>query len=123
MNRQTDAISTSATDDYLIGSATSVFSISELRVRVWPILATIGLGFFVILPSAFMGLWVTKRMGVERSTAMPWLAPYVNHAVMLVIALVLIAWLKKGHVSEYGLQWPKRKRYVLQLRGDRFLGC
>jgi hypothetical protein len=30
---------------------------------------------------------------MERSMAIPWLAGYVDHAVMLVIALVLIIWL------------------------------
>jgi uncharacterized protein len=100
-------------DNYLIGSATSVFSISRLRVRVWPILTTIGLGLLVLFPAGFVNGWVTKRMGMERSMAMPWLAHYVDHAAMLVIALVLVAWLSKGHVSEYGLQWPKSKSYAL----------
>jgi hypothetical protein len=90
-------------DDYLIGSATSVSSISRLRVRVWPILATIGLGLLVLLPAGFVNGWVTERMGTDRSMAMPWLAHYVDHAVMLVIALVLAAWLSKGHLSEYGV--------------------
>ncbi len=100
-------------DDYLIGSATSVISISRLRVRVWPMLATIGLGLLVLLPGGFVNGWVTERMGMDRSMAMPWLAHYIDHAVMLVIALVLAAWLSKGHVSEYGLQRPKSKSYVL----------
>jgi len=100
-------------DDYLIGSATSVISVSRLRVRVWPMLATIGLGLLVLLPGGFVNGWVTERMGMDRSMAMPWLAHYIDHAVMLVIALVLAAWLSKGHVSEYGLQRPKSKSYVL----------
>lgn len=100
-------------DDYLIGSATSIFSISHVRVRVWPFLATLGLGFLVLLPVGFVNGWVTQRLGMDRSMAVPWLAHYVDHAVMLVIASVLIVWLSKGHISQYGLQWPKSKSYVI----------
>jgi len=113
MNKQLDTVSAQAMDNYLIGSATSMFSISQLRVRVWPILATFGLGVLVILPSILVGGWVTQRMGMEHSKAMPWLGHYVDHTAMLVIALVLAAWLSKGHVSEYGLQWPRSKSYAL----------
>lgn len=100
-------------DDYLIGSATSIFSISHVRVRVWPFLATLGLGFLVLLPVGFVNGWVTQRLGMDRCMAVPWLAHYVDHAVMLVIASVLIVWLSKGHISQYGLQWPKSKSYVI----------
>lgn len=67
----------------------------------------------VLFPAGFVNAWITERKGLERSMAMPWLAHYVDHAAMLVIALVLIAWLSKGSVSEYGLQWPKSKAYAL----------
>jgi uncharacterized protein len=45
--------------------------------------------------------------------SMPWLPHYIDHAVMILIALLLIAWLSNGRFSEYGLQWPKGKPYVL----------
>ena len=50
-----------------------------------PILATIGLGLLVILPSGYVFLLLTKDMSME---SRPWLAMLVNHALMLVIALV-----------------------------------
>ena len=100
-------------DDYLIGSATSIFSVSGLRVRVWPVLAILGLAVLVILPAGFVNGWVTQRLGMERSMAMPWLALYADHAVMLLIALVLMVLVSKRHLSEYGLQKPKSKSYVL----------
>jgi hypothetical protein len=84
-----------------------------LRNRVWPICSTIGLGLLVLLPAGLASDWVSKRMGVTRSAAMPWLAYCVASVVMLVIALGLMGWLTKGHLSEYGLRWPKRKSYVL----------
>jgi hypothetical protein len=48
---------------YIVGSATSVFSISELRLRFWPIVATIALGFLVILPSVLANSLSVRLMG------------------------------------------------------------
>lgn len=90
-----------------------MFSISDLRLGVWPILATVGLGLVVILPGGYVALVFTKGVGMERAMAMPWLALFVSHAAMLLIALALIAWLSKGRLLEFGLQWPKEKRYAL----------
>jgi membrane protease YdiL (CAAX protease family) len=112
-NQQTNASITTGKDNCLIGSPTSTFSISQLRVGIGPILATIGLGFLVLIPGAFANGWLAHLLGMERSMAMPWLAHYVDHGVMVLIALALIAWLSKGHFSEYGLQRPKGKSYVL----------
>jgi uncharacterized protein len=97
---------------YLVGSEISAFSISDLRVRWWPILATIGLALIVILPGGYVTVLFTKGAGMRRVNEMPWLALFANHAVMLVISLALIAWLSKGNLSEYGLQWPKQKGYA-----------
>ena|SRR5579863_4120897 len=101
-----------APDNYLVGSATSAFSISNLYVRVWPILATIGLGFLVLIPSGLVNVWVARLVGVQRIMAMPWLPHFVDHAMMIVMALVLIAWLGRGRFADFGLQWPKEKSYV-----------
>jgi uncharacterized protein len=100
--------STDATDTYLIGSATSVFSISGLQLRLLPILATIGLGLLVVLPSGYVFILLTKHMS---GTETPW-ALIANHTVMLLIAIALIAWFRSGKFSEYGLEWPKHKHYV-----------
>jgi uncharacterized protein len=113
VNTQLQNTQTSATDAYLVGSATSVFSIANLRLRLWPVLATIGLGLIVILPTGYVTALFTKGIGMQRAMAMPWLAMLASHAVMLVIALALIAWLSKGNLSDYGLQWPKRNSYAL----------
>jgi membrane protease YdiL (CAAX protease family) len=113
VSTQTQHIATSAGDAYLLGSPTSVFSISDLQLRAWPILAAIGLGLVVILPSGYVYALVNNRLGMERSMAMPWIAMLANHAVMLGIALGLMVWLSKGRMSEYGLQWPKARSYAL----------
>lgn len=112
MNSQTQNASASAEHTFLVGSETSAFSISDLRVRLWPILATIGLGLIVILPSGYVTALFMKGEGIRRVNEMPWLALLANHAFMLVIALGLIAWLSRGKLSDYGLQWPKQKSYA-----------
>jgi hypothetical protein len=105
----------SVTDTYFIGSATSAFSISGLRVRLLPVLATIGLALLVILPGGFVIGVLAKHMGTGMATS--WTALLLNHALMLVIALALIAWFSKGHLSDYGLQWPKGKAYIRSALG------
>ncbi len=101
------------TGKYIVGSATSVFSISELRLRFWPIVATIALGLLVLLPSALANSWAIRFIGMERIMAMPWIALYANHLVQLLMALLLIGWFSKGRFGEYGLQWPKGQSYAL----------
>ena len=103
-----ETTSTSKTNAYLIGSKASVFSISGLQLRLWPILATIGLGLLVVLPSGYVFFLLTQHTS-KTETALPVIA---NHAVMLLIAVALIAWFSRGNLSEYGLQWPKHRHYV-----------
>lgn len=123
MNTRTQNLAPSAAASYVIGSERSAFAISDLQLRVWPILATIGLGLIVVLPSGYVTFLFAKGMGLRRTNEMPWLALFANHAVMLVIALALIAWLSRGCLSEYGLQWPKQKSYVLPaLASGAFFG-
>src|SRR6266853_1206900 len=117
MNSPIDGFSRKGSDlvagNYTVGSATSVVSVSELRLRFWPIVATIALGFLVILPTALANSLAVRIMGMERVRAMPWIALYANHLVQLLVALLLIGWLSKGRFAEYGLQWPKGKSYVV----------
>jgi uncharacterized protein len=78
-----------------------------------PILATIGLSLAVILPTGFFTVLFSRHMGMQRAMAVPWLALIVNHAVMVLIALALIAWLSRGNFSDYGIEWPRHRHYVL----------
>jgi CAAX protease family protein len=98
---------------YLVGDATSAFSISDLRVPVWAILATVGLLVLDLALSAPPMLWVMRLVGPARAKAMPWIPLYASHVVMLLAALLLIAWLGKGRFREWGLQWPPRKTYLV----------
>jgi len=102
------------TPRYVIGGPGSAFAVSDLRIRIWPIVATIGLALVILFPGAVVATRVTQRLGPQRAASIPFLFGYVSHAVMLAIALVLIVALSKGRISDYGLQWPpKRKSHVL----------
>jgi hypothetical protein len=79
-----------AQGSYLVGSASSVFSISDLRLRVWPILATIGFAFLMFVPAGLANLWAVRLAGSERLNAMPWIARFADHLVLLLAALLLI---------------------------------
>jgi CAAX protease family protein len=97
---------------YLVGSATSAFSIADLRVPVWTILATVGLAVLDIGLGVPPTLWAIHLVGPARAKAMPWIPIYASHVAMLLVALLLIAWLGKGRLREWGLQWPPRKSYL-----------
>lgn len=101
-----------ASDNCLVGSSASAFSISDLRVGFWPLIATIGLGFAVLLPSGLANAWAVHLIGRQQATAMPWIPIYINHVAMLVVALIIIGLLSKGRFADYGLRWPKGKSYV-----------
>jgi len=98
---------------YLIGNPSSAFSVSDLHVRIWPIVGTIGLGLVILFPSAMVASRVVERLGPQRAASIPFLFGYVSHAVMLGMALVLIVALSRGRISEYGLQWPKGRSHVV----------
>src|ERR1700683_1888087 len=78
---------------------------------VWT-LATIGLALAVLVPDAIVHVWVGKRMGMDRATALPWIALFIDHAVMTLVAVILIALLSRGRMGDYGLQKPQGKSYV-----------
>jgi membrane protease YdiL (CAAX protease family) len=78
---------------------------------VWT-LATIGLALAVLVPDAIVHVWVSQRLGMDRATALPWVALFIDHAVMTLVALILIALLSRRRMSDYGLQKPQGKSYV-----------
>lgn len=94
---------------YLIGSETSLFAVSRLKIGFRPVLATIGLGGLVILPSGVVYFFFSNGKGGSTTTVEFLIA---NHTVMLLIALALMAWLSRGKFGEWGLKWPAQKRYA-----------
>jgi membrane protease YdiL (CAAX protease family) len=85
------------------------------RIGSWVLwtLATIGLGLTVLAPDGVVHALVNNRLGMQRAMAMPWIALYIDHAVMTLVALGLIALLSKGRFGDYGLQRPQGKSYIV----------
>jgi hypothetical protein len=79
------------------------------RIRNWVLwtLATIGLGLVVLVPDGTVHALVNRYIGMDRAMAMPWIALYIDHAVMTLVALALIALLSQGRFGEFGLQRPR----------------
>jgi len=70
------------------------------------------MGILILLPGTWIEGWVSTRTGLQGTGSEPLLIHYVNHAVMLLIAMLLITYLSRGHLSEYGLGKPTAKSYV-----------
>jgi hypothetical protein len=62
-------------------------------------LATIGLALAVLVPDGIVHVWVGKRIGMDRAMAMPWIALVIDHAVMTLVAVILIAVLSRGRMG------------------------
>ena len=112
MNGQVETAERRASENYVLGNADSVFCLYDVKISLWPILATIGLGFLIFLPSAVVNGWMLQRIGPERADTLPWVSNIVNHTVMLIISLVLLTWLSKRRPFEYGLRWPESRSYI-----------
>lgn len=84
----------------------------KIRLRVWPVLACIGL----VIPSFFLSGLAShaaeRFLGMERAMAMRWVPLYVGHAGMLIGALLTIAVLSRGRLGDYGLKVPAGRTYV-----------
>lgn len=103
-----------AAEKYVFGSAESTFAIRGLRVPFRSVLATIGLGGLILLPTGFVTFLTLRH--VTGSASMP-AAMFAGHTAMLLMSLLLIAILAKGRFSDYGLRRPVGKRYALAAAG------
>lgn len=85
----------------------------RLRLKVVPLLVTAALGFAVPIAGAFMAAGVSRllRLHVQIGANLTWL--YLQHAGQLIVALLVIAILKYRFApADYGLHWPRGKRYI-----------
>jgi len=85
----------------------------RLRLKLLPLLVTIGLAIGVPLTGGIMTAGVSRllHLHVQVGANLPWL--YMQHAGQLIVALLVIAILKYWLVpADYGLHWPRGKTYV-----------
>ncbi|HEY1888888.1 MAG TPA: CPBP family intramembrane glutamic endopeptidase [Steroidobacteraceae bacterium] len=85
----------------------------RLRLKLVPLLVTVGLAVGVPLAGAFLAAGVNRlfHLHVQPGANLPWL--YLQHAGQLIVALLVIAILKYRFVPvDYGLHWPRGKTYI-----------
>jgi len=86
--------------------------VEGLTLRVWPIVATILLGFGIIALSQIAVEFIEHFTGLRERPQMPWIALYYGHAALLFLALIAIAIFKTFLRRDFGLHRPPGKSYV-----------
>jgi len=86
--------------------------VEGVRLRVWPILFTILLGFGILVLAGISVELVEHFTGLPERPEMPWIALYYGHALQLVYTLIAIAIFKIFLRRDYGLHRPAGKSYV-----------
>ncbi len=94
------------------GVQTRITQTEQIRLRVWPILAAVGLVVPSILLTGVGHKIVSRHLSMQTTMAMPWIEVYVGHAGMLLGALLTIAIVGKGRFREYGLRLPAGPTYA-----------
>jgi membrane protease YdiL (CAAX protease family) len=88
------------------------FQISEVKLKVWPLLATLAFIVVISFVSGGCEALALKFLDPEKVKAMPWMMLFPHHAGMLIAALICIVALSRGKVRDYGLRWPEGKTYI-----------
>jgi membrane protease YdiL (CAAX protease family) len=100
-------------DNYSSASnSTPLLAVVDLRLKVWPILAAVGLAVFPILLSGATASLGTNFIGPKKAAENPWLVLYMGHTGLLIGALVCIALLGKGKFEKFGLRFPSSRTYA-----------
>lgn len=82
------------------------------RLRLWPIIAAVGLFLCVILVDGACNFMAVRYMGRATLAATPWKILIFGHAGMLAASLAWIALLGRGHFREFGFKLPPDGRYL-----------
>jgi membrane protease YdiL (CAAX protease family) len=81
-------------------------------LKLWPIIAAVGLLVFVLMVDGAVIVVTLHFIGEPMFKAMPWTVLYFGHTGMLLAALVCIALLGHGRFREFGFKAPVDHRYV-----------
>jgi hypothetical protein len=88
-------------------------------LRLWPVLAAIGLFASVMAVDGICSLLAIRTMGGAASATTPWKILYFGHTGMLMGSLIWIAILSGGHLRQFGFKAPAHGRYVRVARSRR----
>jgi uncharacterized protein len=95
-------------------SAAEMSADPRFRLKIVPIAITAALGFFVPYAGAFAAFYASRVFHTPSpyGPTLAWL--YAQHAGQFLIALLIIALLKRWLLpADYGLHWPREKTYLL----------
>jgi len=95
-------------------SAADVSADPPFRLKIVPLAITAALGYFVPYAGGFAAFLASKAFHTPSpfGPTLPWL--YVQHAGQFLIALLIIALLKRWLLpADYGLHWPREKTYLV----------
>src|SRR5437588_6048910 len=81
-------------------------------LKLWPIIAAVGLLVFALVVDGAVNVVALHFIGQPTFKAMPWTVLYFGHTGMLLAALLCIALLGHGRFREFGFQAPADNRYV-----------
>ncbi|MGD0144487.1 MAG: CPBP family intramembrane glutamic endopeptidase [Rhizomicrobium sp.] len=89
-----------------------LFRIEGVKLRTWPILFTILLGFGIPVLAELIVLIVQHFVDLPDRPANPWMEYYYGHAAQLVLALIAIVIMKGFVKGDYGVHAPRGDSYV-----------
>jgi membrane protease YdiL (CAAX protease family) len=81
-------------------------------LKLWPIIAAVGLLVFVLMVDGAVIVVTLHFIGEPMFKAMPWTVLYFGHTGILLAALLCIALLGHGRFREFGFKAPADNRYV-----------
>lgn len=88
-------------------------SARELRpVKLWPILAAVGILLSALIVDSVIVAFAIHFMGKTTFNSMPWKILYFGHTGMLLVAVLWIGILSGWRFREFGFKAPADRRYV-----------
>jgi CAAX protease family protein len=81
-------------------------------LKLWPIIAAVGLLVFALVVDGAVIAVAVHFIGRPTFTAMPWTVLYFGHTGMLLAALLCIALLGHGRFREFGFKAPADNLYI-----------
>ncbi len=99
-------------DDCATPLATTQPTLSLPPLKLWPIIAAVGLLVFALTVDGAVIVLALHFIGEPTFKAMPWTVLYFGHTGILLGALLGIALLGHGRFREFGFKAPTDNRYV-----------
>jgi membrane protease YdiL (CAAX protease family) len=110
--RNAPSIMCALQDDSAAPLATTQPTLSLPPLKLWPIIAAVGLLVFALMVDGAVIVVTLHFIGQTTFKAMPWTVLYFGHTGVLLAALLCIVLLGHGRFREFGFKAPADNRYV-----------